>query len=157
VSSSNSKNDSKRHQNPVQEKENSPEMEVSSDPENISSDQARDQDNCSSGEDGSSSETERTSEDENYEKEALSEAKAFSEDHRNPHDTSPSKQSRYKLEPRKIYEFHKANKEVILAEVCKFVSYFLRKTPMNEPLRKIGIYFKPTWLILLINTSIQVN
>jgi len=45
---------------------------------------------------------------------------------------------RYNLEPRKIYQFHKANKEVILAEVCKLVKLFLRKTAINEPLRKLA-------------------
>ena len=34
------------------------------------------------------------------------------------------KLGRYKLEPRKIYQFHKANKEVIIAEVHKFAVIF---------------------------------
>lgn len=40
-----------------------------------------------------------------------------------------TKLKRHRLEPRKIYQYHKADKEVIIAEVHKFVEVFFKGTP----------------------------
>ena len=46
------------------------------------------------------------------------------------------------LQPRKVYHFHKADKEAILVEASRFMESFFKKTSMNGLSMKTGVSFK---------------
>jgi len=64
------------------------------------------------------------------------------------------KLERYKLDPRKIYQFHKANKEVIIVEVCKFVGLFFEEKPYEQTTQENWHRFQ-TNLVNIVNKYIS--